>query len=127
MLRIEANGKISMDLGSPPVQQPVGTESPVVPVVHSNPLLPPPSVPADGGSAAASSNGSADDEGSRDSREEEEEDEDDLAVHAAVQSFLNNDQLTTPRTRRRVENLKQGLAARRIQRTWKHFYEEVGD
>jgi hypothetical protein len=26
---------------------------------------------------------------------------------------------------RKVDNLKQKLAARRIQRTWKHFYQEV--
>lgn len=32
---------------------------------------------------------------------------------------------STPRTKKKVDNFKQGLAARRIQRTWKHFYQEV--
>lgn len=31
----------------------------------------------------------------------------------------------TPRTQRRADNLRQKMAARRIQRTWKHFYQEV--
>ena len=31
----------------------------------------------------------------------------------------------TPRTKKKVEHFRQGLAARRIQRTWKHFYEEL--
>ena len=33
--------------------------------------------------------------------------------------------ITTPRTLRRADNLRQKMAARRIQRTWKHFYQEV--
>ena len=32
----------------------------------------------------------------------------------------------TPRTLRRADSLRQKMAARRIQRTWKHFYQEVG-
>jgi len=31
----------------------------------------------------------------------------------------------TPRTTRKVDSFKEKLAARRIQRTWKHFYQEV--
>ena len=31
----------------------------------------------------------------------------------------------TPKTKKKVEHFRQGLAARRIQRTWKHFYEEL--
>merc|ERR1712223_332729 len=31
----------------------------------------------------------------------------------------------TPRTKKKVGHFRQGLAARRIQRTWKHFYEEL--
>jgi hypothetical protein len=33
----------------------------------------------------------------------------------------------TPRTLRRADNLRQKMAARRIQRTWKHFYQELED
>lgn len=32
---------------------------------------------------------------------------------------------STPRTLRRADNLRQKMAARRIQRTWKHFYQEL--
>ena len=31
----------------------------------------------------------------------------------------------TPRTLRRADSLRQKMAARRIQRTWKHFYQEL--
>ena len=58
---------------------------------------------------------SADDEGSRD--------EGGGTDDGGRGEDLSN--MFTPRTRRKAENLKQGLAARRIQRTWKHFYEEV--
>jgi len=37
----------------------------------------------------------------------------------------NTTEPDTPRTTRKVENMKQRLAARRIQRTWKHFYQEL--
>ena len=33
--------------------------------------------------------------------------------------------ITIPRTLRRANSLRQKVAARRIQRTWKHFYQEV--
>ena len=33
--------------------------------------------------------------------------------------------ITTPRTLRRADSLRQRMAAKRIQRTWKHFYQEV--
>ena len=33
--------------------------------------------------------------------------------------------ITTPRTLRRADSMRQRMAARRIQRTWKHFYQEV--
>jgi hypothetical protein len=54
---------------------------------------------------------SADDEGSRDGEEDNEKPTPAMAC--------------TPRTKKKVDNFKQGLAARRIQRTWKHFYQEV--
>ena len=90
------------------------------------------STPPEGSSASSTvscpEGGSADDEGSRegeeDAAEREREGRSDLTV-GVVQSFLHSDAVTTPRTRKRVESFKQGLAARRIQRTWKHFYEEV--
>ena len=90
------------------------------------------STPPEGSSASSTvscpEGGSADDEGSRegeeDAAEREREGRRDLTV-GVVQSFLHSDAVTTPRTRKRVESFKQGLAARRIQRTWKHFYEEV--
>jgi len=56
---------------------------------------------------------SADDEGSRDG----EDSQTCLEKSPAV--------ACTPRTKKKVDNFKQGLAARRIQRTWKHFYQEV--
>ena len=90
------------------------------------------STPPEGSSASSTvscpEGGSADDEGSRegeeDAAEREREGRRDLTV-GVVQSFLHSDAVTTPRTWKRVESFKQGLAARRIQRTWKHFYEEV--
>ena len=91
------------------------------------------STPPEGSSASSTvscpEGGSADDEGSREGEEDAAERERegrrcDLTV-GVVQSFLHSDAVTTPRTRKRVESFKQGLAARRIQRTWKHFYEEV--
>ena len=86
------------------------------------------SPPPEGSSASSTvscpEGGSADDEGSREGEEDDEREGRDLTV-GVVQNFLNSDQITTPRTRKRVESFKQGLAARRIQRTWKHFYEEV--
>ena len=86
------------------------------------------SSPPEGSSASSTvscpEGGSADDEGSREGEEDEERAGRDLTV-GVVQNFLNSDQITTPRTRKRVESFKQGIAARRIQRTWKHFYEEV--
>jgi hypothetical protein len=33
--------------------------------------------------------------------------------------------IATPRTLRRADSLRQKMAARRIQRTWKHFYQEL--
>merc|ERR1719333_347951 len=33
--------------------------------------------------------------------------------------------ITTPRTLRRADSMRQRMAARRIQRTWKHFYQEL--
>ena len=33
--------------------------------------------------------------------------------------------ITTPRTLRRADSMRQRMAAKRIQRTWKHFYQEV--
>ena len=70
---------------------------------------------------------SADDEGSRDEAEEDDMGgRTDPPREESVGLDENGDVAETPRmTRRKVETLKQGLAARRIQRTWKHFYEEV--
>merc|ERR1719433_726626 len=33
--------------------------------------------------------------------------------------------ITTPRTLRRADSMRQRMAAKRIQRTWKHFYQEL--
>eukprot|EP00096_Caligus_rogercresseyi_P012639 TRINITY_DN535_c0_g1_i1.p1 TRINITY_DN535_c0_g1~~TRINITY_DN535_c0_g1_i1.p1 ORF type:complete len:505 (+),score=110.06 TRINITY_DN535_c0_g1_i1:186-1700(+) len=52
---------------------------------------------------------SADDEGSVDS------------------SSVVNSVPCTPKTKKKIENFKQSLAARRVHRTWQHFYEEVRD
>ncbi|XP_040564123.1 uncharacterized protein [Lepeophtheirus salmonis] len=49
---------------------------------------------------------SADDEGSRD-------------------SSVINSVPCTPKTKKKIENLKQSLTARRVHRTWQHFYEEL--
>ena len=87
---------------------------------------------------------SADDEGSRDG-EEDEEDERRRSIGDRRYSSTSNsskerrdsverisqDDLSSPVTSntkpgRKTESAKQGLAARRIQRTWKHFYQEVG-
>ena len=60
-------------------------------------------------------NPSADDEGSRDG--------DDGSKVGTTDASNTVD--CTPRTKKKVEHFRQGLAARRIQRTWKHFYEEL--
>lgn len=132
VLRIEENGNICMELGSK-TRRDSGSdksESPVVPVVREHSNVVGKSTPPEGSSASSTvscpEGGSADDEGSREGEEEDErEGREDLTV-GVVQNFLNSDQIpATPRTRKRVESFKQGLAARRIQRTWKHFYEEL--
>jgi hypothetical protein len=56
---------------------------------------------------------SADDEGSRDGEDDQ------------IERQTSPPVACTPRTKKKVDNFKQGLAARRIQRTWKHFYQEV--
>ena len=72
---------------------------------------------SDGKRAASISGGEseeADDEGSRDSGGDErsgKETEEDVTM--------------TPRTQRRRMEGGGGIAARRVHRTWKHFYEEV--
>ena len=67
---------------------------------------------------------SADDEGSRDG--------DEAGGNGSAggpgglcQEVSNGSVDCTPRTKKKVEHFRQGLAARRIQRTWKHFYEEL--
>jgi len=49
-----------------------------------------------------------------------------LSMEAEELVEPNEDQMiTTPRTLRRADSLRQKMAARRIQRTWKHFYQEL--
>ncbi|XP_023349343.1 myosin-2 heavy chain isoform X2 [Eurytemora carolleeae] len=48
-------------------------------------------------------------------------------VERACDRFGQNEGIEqfTPRTTRKVDSFKEKLAARRIQRTWKHFYQEL--
>ena len=49
-----------------------------------------------------------------------------LSMEAEDQVINTEDPfITTPRTLRKANSLRQKVAARRIQRTWKHFYQEV--
>lgn len=49
-----------------------------------------------------------------------------LSMEAEELVEATEDQMiTTPRTLRRADSLRQKMAARRIQRTWKHFYQEL--
>ena len=86
---------------------------------------------------------SADDEGSRDGEEDEEDGRRRSIGERRYSSTsssskerrdsverINQDDLSSPgasvtKNGRKAESAKQGLAARRIQRTWKHFYQEV--
>merc|ERR1712045_740242 len=70
------------------------------------------------GSGSENENPSADDERSRDGDRQRKLDDD---QEASSSNLVDR----TPRTRKKVEHFRQGLAARRIQRTWKHFYEEL--
>jgi hypothetical protein len=67
---------------------------------------------------------SADDEGSRDGDEAGGNGNAGGPV-GLCQEVSNGSVDCTPRTKKKVEHFRQGLAARRIQRTWKHFYEEL--
>ena len=68
-----------------------------------------------GSGSGSEENPSADDEGSRDGD----------CSSSKPTSDASNSVDCTPKTRKKVEHFRQGLAARRIQRTWKHFYEEL--
>ena len=83
-------------------------ESPIVPSVNKS---------YSQNSSGSEENPSADDEGSRDG--------DDAKLMSPESSCNANSVDCTPRTKKKVEHFRQGLAARRIQRTWKHFYEEL--
>merc|ERR1719483_358648 len=49
-----------------------------------------------------------------------------LSMEAEDQVINTEDPfITTPRTLRKANSLRQKVAARRIQRTWKHFYQEL--
>ena len=48
-----------------------------------------------------------------------------LSLEAAGVHDEVDPMITTPRTLRRADSMRQRVAARRIQRTWKHFYQEV--
>ena len=67
---------------------------------------------------------SADDEGSRDG-DEAGGNGNAGGPGGLCQEVSNGSVDCTPRTKKKVEHFRQGLAARRIQRTWKHFYEEL--
>ena len=49
-----------------------------------------------------------------------------LSIETEMRDTVTTDpSITTPRTLRRADSMRQRVAARRIQRTWKHFYQEV--
>ena len=87
-------------------------ESPIVPSVIGNNKFNDSALSHN--SSGSEENPSADDEGSRDGD-----------CSSKPTSETSNSVDCTPKTRKKVEHFRQGLAARRIQRTWKHFYEEL--
>lgn len=74
------------------------------------------------------------DTGGEEATEEEEERKEEEDEFPAPPSLGDLEELAreqeqvvpaTPRTLRRADSLRQKMAARRIQRTWKHFYQEL--
>ena len=74
------------------------------------------------------------DTGGEEAAEEEEERKEEEDEFPAPPSLGDLEELAreqeqvvpaTPRTLRRADSLRQKMAARRIQRTWKHFYQEL--
>lgn len=62
--------------------------------------------------------------------EERKEEEDEFPAPPSLgdlEELAREEQVVpaTPRTLRRADSLRQKMAARRIQRTWKHFYQEL--
>lgn len=103
ILRVTSeNGNVELAMSSK-------AESPIVPSVIGK-------YSPSNSAGSSEENPSADDEGSHG-------DGDEKATTPEASSSNSVD--CTPRTKKKVEHFRQGLAARRIQRTWKHFYEEL--
>lgn len=106
-----ASNRSNPAAGSPSIKSPY--EEPIVPNVIPKSPRSPLDVLSDEDKTKVEQV-SADDEGSRDGEDGVNVDHQSSPVVAC-----------TPRTKKKVDHLKQGLAARRIQRTWKHFYQEL--
>lgn len=101
ILRVTSeNGNVELAMSSK-------AESPIVPSVIGK-------YSPSNSAGSSEENPSADDEGSHGDGDEK-----------ATTPEASNSVDCTPRTKKKVEHFRQGLAARRIQRTWKHFYEEL--
>ena len=112
IIRVTADGHVELALSSKASSQ---VESPIVPSMIGKSYSQRSNSGSNSGSGSGSEeNPSADDEGSRNG--------DDCKVSSPETS---NSVDCTPRLKKKVEHFRQGLAARRIQRTWKHFYEEL--
>jgi hypothetical protein len=103
ILRVSSDGVVEMTSSSRGHSS--HQESPIVPSVIGKSSY-------SHNSSGSEENPSADDEGSRDG-------------DSKPVSVASSPVECTPRTKKKVEHFRQGLAARRIQRTWKHFYEEL--
>ena len=90
---------------------------PPPPIQEETPELPPPEFPAPPAPADLEKM-SLEAEMSSPRRPEE-------AERRPVTDLEADPMITTPRTLRRADSMRQRMAARRIQRTWKHFYQEV--
>ena len=112
ILRVTSDG-INVEITSTKtddLESPGSPESPIIPSVIEKTSY----TSGSQNSSGSEENPSADDERSRDG---------DRKINPEDQGAHLVD--CTPRTRKKVEHFRQGLAARRIQRTWKHFYEEL--
>ncbi len=124
ILRVTSDGQVEMTSAASQNHN-ITSESPIVPSVLDKSY---PNTTASGsasnnsGSNSSSENEhpSADDEGSRDGDQEREK-----SLSLAASKSLTAEVDCTPRTKKKAEHLRQGIAARRIQRTWKHFYEVI--
>ena len=111
------DGGINVEITSTKTDDLESPESPIIPSVIGEKTSYT-SGSQNSGSGSENENPSADDERSRDGDRQRKLDDDQEASSSNLVDC-------TPRTRKKVEHFRQGLAARRIQRTWKHFYEEL--